>query len=252
MMTSDQMTALLVQRMLVASTPFGRTRLRFYMQWKRLAWRWTIGCTAFFKRCVDVAASGMLVIVLSPVMIGTALLVRRDGGPVFFKQKRVGLRGTEFGMLKFRSMCVDAEAKLKELLDQNEKSDGITFKMKNDPRITPIGRFIRKSSIDELPQMINVLRGEMSLVGPRPPLPREVALYSPEDRRRLLAVPGITCLWQIGEREGGLLEVSDRNSIEFPEQVSLDVRYIESQSFWKDLLILVKTVPAVLLGKGGV
>jgi len=252
MMTSDQMAARLAQRMLTASTPFGRARLHFYMQWKRLAWRWTIGCTALIKRCIDIAASGMLLLVLSPVMIVTALLVRRDGGPVFFRQMRVGLRGKEFGMLKFRSMCVDAEAKRKELLDKNEKSDGITFKMKNDPRITPIGRLIRKTSIDELPQMINVLRGEMSLVGPRPPLLREVAMYSPEDRRRLLAVPGITCLWQIGEREGRLFEVGDRNAIEFSEQVSLDIRYIESQSVWKDLLILIKTVPAVLMGKGGV
>ena len=252
MMTSDQMAERLAQRMLTASSPFGRARLRFYMRWKRLAWRWTIGCTALIKRSIDIAASALLLLVLSPVMIVTALLVRRDGGPVFFKQNRVGLRGKNFGMLKFRSMCVDAEAKLQQLLEQNEKSDGITFKMKNDPRITPIGRFIRKTSIDELPQMINVLRGEMSLVGPRPPLPREVALYSPEDRRRLLAVPGITCLWQIGERQGGFLEVSDRNQIEFPEQVSLDVRYIESQSVLKDLLILIKTIPAVLLGKGGV
>ena len=252
MITPEKLATRLSQRMLTASTPFGRTRLRFYMQWKRLAWRWTIGCTAFIKRSIDITASGILLLVLSPVMIVTALLVRRDGGPVFFRQMRVGLRGKEFGMLKFRSMCVDAESKLKELLEKNEKSDGITFKMKDDPRITPVGRFIRKASIDELPQMINVLRGEMSLVGPRPPLPREVALYSPEDRRRLFAVPGITCLWQIGEREGGLLEVSDRNVIEFPEQVSLDVRYIESQSIWKDLLILVKTVPAVLMGKGGV
>jgi lipopolysaccharide/colanic/teichoic acid biosynthesis glycosyltransferase len=251
-MTPDEIDARIARRILTASTPFGRTRLKFYMQWKRLAWRWTIGCTAFLKRCIDVTAAGILLFVLSPVMIVTALLVRKDGGPVFFKQKRVGLRGREFGMLKFRSMCVDAEAKLKGLLDQNEKGDGITFKMKNDPRITPIGRFIRKSSIDELPQMINVLRGEMSLVGPRPPLPREVALYSPEDRRRLLAVPGITCLWQIGERQGGFLEVSDRNQIEFPEQVSLDVRYIESQSIWKDVMILIKTVPAVILGRGGV
>ena len=252
MMTSDQMAELLARRMLTASTPFGRARLRFICSGNASPGAGPSAAPPFSNACIDIAASGLLLLVLSPVMIGTALLVRRDGGPVFFKQKRVGLRGAEFGMLKFRSMCVDAEAKLKELLDQNEKSDGITFKMKNDPRITPIGRFIRKTSIDELPQMINVLRGEMSLVGPRPPLPREVALYSPEDRRRLLAVPGITCLWQIGEREGGLLEVSDRNQIEFPEQVSLDVRYIESQSFWKDLLILVKTVPAVMLGKGGV
>jgi lipopolysaccharide/colanic/teichoic acid biosynthesis glycosyltransferase len=251
MMTSDQMAQRLALRMLTASSPMGRARLRLYMGWKRMAWRWTIGFTSFVKRGIDITASGLLLLVLSPVMIVTAWLIRRDGGPVFFKQTRVGLRGKEFGMLKFRSMCVDAEARLKELLSQNEKGDGITFKMKNDPRITPVGRFIRKTSIDELPQMINVLRGEMSLVGPRPPLPREVALYSPEDRRRLLATPGITCLWQIGERTGGLLEVGDRNQIEFPEQVSLDVRYIESQSVIKDLLILIKTVPAVLLGKGG-
>ena len=252
MMTADQLSEKLALRMLASSTSLGRLQLRLYMSWKRLAWRWTIGCTAFVKRCIDVAASGLLLIILSPLLLIVALLIRRDGGPVFFRQIRVGLRGREFGMLKFRSMCVDAEAKLKELLAQNEKKDGVTFKMKNDPRITPIGRFIRKTSIDELPQMINVLQGEMSLVGPRPPLPREVAVYSPEDRRRLLATPGITCLWQIGERQGGLMEVGDRNSIEFPEQVSLDVRYIESQSVLKDLLILIKTVPAVLLGKGGV
>lgn len=252
MMTADEMAGRLARRMLAASTPLGRLRLRCYMTWKRLAWRCTLGCTAFLKRCLDITVSAVMLLLLSPLLLVIAYLVKRDGGPVFFKQKRVGLRGREFGMLKFRSMCVDAEARLKELLAQNEKSDGITFKMKNDPRITPVGRFIRKTSIDELPQMINVLKGEMSLVGPRPPLPREVALYSPEDRRRLLATPGITCLWQIGEREGRLLEVGDRNSIEFPEQVSLDVRYIESQSVWKDLLILIKTVPAVLLGKGGV
>lgn len=252
MITEDPLTARLSKRLLTASTPFGRLRLRIYMGWKRLAWRWTIGFTAFVKRAIDIAASGSLLVLLSPLLLVVALLIRRDGGPVFFRQIRVGLRGREFGMLKFRSMCVDAEAKLKELLAQNEKSDGITFKMKNDPRITPVGRFIRRTSIDELPQMINVLKGEMSLVGPRPPLPREVALYTAEDRRRLLATPGITCLWQIGERKGGLLEVGDRNTIEFPEQVSLDVRYIESQSVLKDLLILIKTVPAVLLGKGGV
>lgn len=251
MMTDDQMAGCLAQRMFAAGSAHGRMRLRFYMTWKRIAWRWTRGSTASVKRCIDITAAGLLLLVLSPLMLGIAFLVRRDGGPVFFKQVRIGLRGREFGMLKFRSMCVDAEAKLKELMAQNEKKDGVTFKMKNDPRITPIGRFIRKTSIDELPQMINVLRGEMSLVGPRPPLPREVALYSPEDRRRLLARPGITCLWQIGEREGRLLEVGDRNSIDFPEQVSLDVRYIESQSVWRDLLILIKTVPAVLLGKGG-
>ncbi len=251
MMTDAQLSERLAGRILAAGSPAGRLRLRVYMGWKRLAWRATVGSTRFLKRLLDIAAALFVLILVAPVMIVVALLIRRDGGPVFFKQVRVGERGREFGMLKFRSMCVDAEARLKDLMAQNEKTDGVTFKMKHDPRITPVGRFIRKSSIDELPQMINVLKGEMSLVGPRPPLPREVALYSPEDRRRLLAAPGITCLWQIGERKGGLLEVGDRNIIEFPEQVALDVRYIESQSFWRDILILLKTVPAVLLGKGG-
>lgn len=251
MMTEDQMAERLAQRLLAAGSRSGRLRLAVYMGWKRLAWRVAVGGSRLAKRAVDVIASGLLLLLLAPLMLTVAWLVRRDGGPVFFRQKRVGYRGEEFGMLKFRSMCVDAEARLQELLAKNEKKDGITFKMKDDPRITPVGRFIRRTSIDELPQMINVLRGEMSLVGPRPPLPREVALYTPEDRRRLLATPGITCLWQIGERGGGLLEIGDRNRIEFPEQVGLDVRYIESQSFWKDLLILIKTVPAVLLGKGG-
>ncbi|MFN5833335.1 MAG: sugar transferase [Akkermansiaceae bacterium] len=251
MMSEDQLAARLAERMMTATHPVGHLKLRIYIAWKRSAWKFAIGFTRFVKRAMDVVSSGILIIVLSPLMIVVALLIRRDGGPVFFKQKRVGYRGQEFGMLKFRSMCVDAEAKLKDLLAQNEKGDGITFKMKNDPRITPIGRFIRKVSIDELPQLFNVLRGEMSLVGPRPPLIREVALYSPDDRRRLLATPGITCLWQVGEREGRLFEVGDRNQIEFPEQVNLDVRYIESQSVWKDIMILLKTVPAVLLGKGG-
>ena len=152
-------------------------------------------------------------------------------------------------MLKFRSMCVNAEARLAALLAQNEKAQGITFKMKNDPRVTAVGRFIRKASIDELPQLFNVLMGDMSIVGPRPPLPREVALYSVEDRRRLLAMPGITCLWQVGERNGGTFEIGDRNSIDFDEQVQLDVRYIESQSALRDLWIMLKTLPAMLLGK---
>jgi lipopolysaccharide/colanic/teichoic acid biosynthesis glycosyltransferase len=235
MMSEDQLAARLAERMMTATHPVGHLKLRIYIAWKRSAWKFAIGFTRFVKRAMDVVSSGILIIVLSPLMIVVALLIRRDGGPVFFKQKRVGYRGQEFGMLKFRSMCVDAEAKLKDLLAQNEKGDGITFKMKNDPRITPIGRFIRK----------------VSIVGPRPPLIREVALYSPDDRRRLLATPGITCLWQVGEREGRLFEVGDRNQIEFPEQVNLDVRYIESQSVWKDIMILLKTVPAVLLGKGG-
>jgi len=189
-------------------------------------------------------------VLLSPFFLLLALLVKLDGGPVFFRQTRVGLNGRTFRMLKFRSMCVDAEARLQGLLGQNEKASGITFKMKDDPRITRIGKLLRKSSLDELPQLWNVLRGDMSLVGPRPPVLREVALYSQADRRRLLVKPGITGLWQVGERDGGLFEIGDRNSIDFPEQVSLDVRYIESQSIGKDLWLLAKTVPAILFGKG--
>jgi lipopolysaccharide/colanic/teichoic acid biosynthesis glycosyltransferase len=219
---------------------------------KGLLWKVTIQSAKFIKRLIDLVAAGLLILILCPLLVLVALIIRRDGGATFFKQTRIGYRGREFGMLKFRSMCVDAEARLADLMAQNEKQDGVTFKMENDPRVTPIGRFIRKTSIDEIPQLINVWKGEMSLVGPRPPLPREVENYSLEDRKRLLATPGMTCLWQIGEREGKLFEVGDRNQIEFDEQVGLDVKYIESQSLLRDLLILIKTVPAVLLGKGGV
>lgn len=251
MLSDTELANRMAERIVSMGSPWGRSRLRFYMGWKRIAWRVTVGSSRLLKRVLDVTVSGVMLLVLSPLLLVVGYLVKRDGGPVFFRQIRVGHGGSEFGMLKFRSMVVNAEARLKELMALNEKQDGVTFKMKNDPRITPVGRFIRRTSIDELPQMINVLRGEMSLVGPRPPLPREVALYSPEDRRRLLATPGLTCLWQVGEREGKLFEIGDRNQIEFPEQVELDVRYIESQSVMRDLVILLKTVPAVLLGKGG-
>jgi lipopolysaccharide/colanic/teichoic acid biosynthesis glycosyltransferase len=152
----------------------------------------------------------------------------------------VGRYGREFKMLKFRSMRVDAEARLKELLAKNQHTGGETFKIKNDPRVTRIGKWIRKFSLDELPQFWNVFRGDMSLVGPRPPVPREVALYTLADRRRLAVKPGITCIWQI----------SGRAEIDFPGQVQLDVRYIESRSLWQDIKILCKTVPAVLTGSG--
>lgn len=220
------------------------------MRLKRCLWLAVVNGTHAVKRLFDIVISIIALILAAPLMIVIALLIRRDGGPVFFKQRRIGFNGRDFEMLKFRSMCVDAEAKLSALLAQNEKSQGITFKMKNDPRITAIGRFIRKASIDELPQFFNVLRGDMSIVGPRPCLPREAALYSNTDRRRLHAKPGITCLWQVGEREGRFWEIGDRNSIDFGEQVSLDVRYIESHSFLRDLWILLKTIPAIVLGKG--
>jgi len=239
-----------MSRLLAAQTPWGRARLNAYVRWKRTSWQVVINATLFLKRAFDIVISLLALICLSPLFLFIAVLVKSDGGPIFFRQTRIGLNGREFKMLKYRSMCVDAEARLKDLLAKNEKASGVTFKMKDDPRITKIGKLLRKSSLDELPQFWNVLAGDMSLVGPRPPVPREVALYSQADRRRFLVKPGITCLWQVGEREGGLLEIGDRNSIDFPEQVSLDVRYIESQSFWKDVVILMKTVPAILFGKG--
>ena len=143
-------------------------------------------------------------------------------------------------MFKFRSMRPDAEQRLKELLARNQHASGITFKLKGDPRITRIGHWLRKYSLDELPQFYNVLIGDMSVVGPRPPVPREVALYTLADRRRLGVQPGITCLWQI----------SGRSQIDFHGQVELDVRYIENRGFWNDLRIITKTLPAVLAGTG--
>ncbi|WP_395747666.1 sugar transferase [Prosthecobacter sp.] len=239
-----------VRRILKAQSRLGRMRMRFAMRFKRCLWLAVVNGTHAVKRAFDIIISIIALILAAPLMIVIALLIRRDGGPVFFKQRRIGFNGRDFEMLKFRSMCVDAEAKLAALLAQNDKSQGVTFKMKNDPRVTAIGRFIRKASIDELPQFFNVLRGDMSIVGPRPCLPREAALYSSSDRKRLHAKPGITCLWQVGEREGRFWEIGDRNSIDFSEQVSLDVRYIESHSFTRDLWILLKTIPAIVLGKG--
>ena len=249
-MKEQEIRERLMSRLLAAQTPWGRARLNAYVRWKRTSWQVVINATLFLKRAFDIVISVLALICLSPLFLFIAVLVKSDGGPIFFRQTRIGLNGREFKMLKYRSMCVDAEARLKDLLAKNEKASGVTFKMKDDPRITKIGKLLRKSSLDELPQFWNVLAGDMSLVGPRPPVPREVALYSQADRRRFLVKPGITCLWQVGEREGGLLEIGDRNSIDFPEQVSLDVRYIESQSFWKDVVILMKTVPAILFGKG--
>ncbi|WP_427037257.1 sugar transferase [Cytobacillus pseudoceanisediminis] len=158
--------------------------------------------------------------------------------PVFLKQTRIGKNEKEFKMYKFRSMITNAEEKLNELLKYNEAS-GAMFKMKNDPRITRIGRFIRKTSIDELPQLLNVLRGEMSLVGPRPPLPREVKDYSSYDKQRLLVTPGCTGLWQ----------VSGRSNIGFDEMVQLDIKYIKSRSIRNDIIIILKTFKLLIGSK---
>ena len=234
-----------------AGTPLGRARRQLRQRGKRALWFATVNSTLILKRAIDVAASALALLVLTPLFVATAIAIKlEDRGPIFFRQQRVGLRGRLFGMWKFRSMFINAEKLKDQLVQQNEMQGGVTFKIKNDPRVTRVGRFIRKYSIDELPQFWNVLRGDMSLVGPRPPVPREVALYSQADRRRLQVKPGITCLWQVGERSGGMFEIGDRNTIDFPEQVSLDVRYIESQGVVKDFWLLAKTVPAILFGKG--
>ena len=204
-------------------------------------WHLTIRSSAAFKRLMDIILALFAIICGSPVFLLTALLVKLTSpGPIIFSQIRVGRFGRHFKFYKFRSMYIDAEARKAELMKHNESSDGVIFKMKRDPRITPVGRFIRKFSIDELPQLFNVLLGDMSLVGPRPPLPSEVRTYSLEERKRLNITPGITCIWQ----------VSGRSELPFSKQIALDKEYIASRSAWKDFLILLKTIPAILTGKG--
>ncbi len=240
-MNNQEINALIFQRYTAAQSALGRCLLNVQLLWKRLVWRWFMAGTQTSKRVFDIVGSLAFIIVFGPLMLIIFLLVKlEDGGPVLFPQTRVGKFGREFKMLKFRSMCLDAEARLRELLAKNHHREGVTFKIKDDPRITTVGKWLRKFSLDELPQFFNVLKGDMSLVGPRPPVPREVAMYSLADRRRLEIKPGITCFWQIG----------GRSEIDFSGQVELDVDYIERQSFWVDLKILLGTVPAVLSGKG--
>lgn len=193
------------------------------------------------KRILDLAISVPLAILLLPPLALVALLIKCwDGGPVFFVQKRVGKEGKEFTCWKFRSMVPHAEELKDRLRDLNHHGDNRTFKMARDPRITGIGRILRKTSIDELPQLWNVIKGDMSLVGPRPPVPAEVDLYSERDRLRLAVRPGITCIWQ----------VSGRGDLPFSEQLRLDVEYIRKQSFLLDVKLLLMTIPAVLSGRG--
>ena len=208
---------------------------------KIAAWRATVRGSYALKRLIDLVGSGVGMVLLSPVFLAIAIAVKRSSpGPVFFSQIRVGRYGRHFRFHKFRSMRQDAEALKASLAARNESKDGVIFKMKDDPRVTKVGRFLRRTSLDELPQLWNVFVGDMSLVGPRPPVPKEVQEYTLEDRKRLDVIPGITCLWQIG----------GRSDIPFKEQVRLDKDYILSQSIWKDILILLKTIPAIVGGKG--
>lgn len=192
------------------------------------------------KRMIDSFVALAVLILLLPLMLIVAILIKvTSPGPVFFSQYRVGMNQRQFRLYKFRSMVVDAEARKQELQHLNQR-DGPAFKMDNDPRMTKIGRFIRRLSIDELPQLFNVLNGEMSLVGPRPPLPEEVKRYEWLFRKRLSVKPGITCIWQI----------SGRNSVSFEDWMEMDHQYIENWSLILDLKILIKTIPAVLFGSG--
>ncbi len=216
-----------------------RHNFRFWR--KKTAWITVVGGAQLIKRLLDILASSFLLIALSPLFVLIALCIRlTDGGPVLYWQTRVGKWGQEFRFPKFRSMCVNADRQREKILDQSHHKDSITFKMKHDPRITLVGRIIRKTSMDELPQLWNVLKGEMSLVGPRPPLPEEVDRYTLTDRRRLDVTPGLTCIWQ----------VSGRGDVPFAKQVEYDVQYIESRSLLLDLRLLLKTVTAVLTGRG--
>lgn len=218
-----------------------REKHRTSSGFKMIVWKSSIWFAYALKRFVDIVFSIAALVVLSPLFLVLAVIIKLTSpGPVFFVQARVGRYGKTFTFYKFRSMYQDAEARKAALLAQNESADGVIFKMADDPRITPVGKILRKTSMDELPQFLNVLFGDMSLVGPRPPVPSEVRQYSLEALKRLNVRPGLTCLWQ----------VSGRSDIPFKEQVRLDKEYISSRSFMRDLVILFRTVPAILSGKG--
>jgi len=212
-----------------------------YARIKQRLWKHQSRLFLRTKRLLDVSISLLAIVALSPLLLVVSILIKRESnGPALFKQQRIGLNGVPFTMFKFRSMYNDAHANRDQLEAQNEMQSGVLFKIKQDPRITKIGKVIRKTSVDELPQLFNVLRGDMSLVGPRPPLPNEVSQYSSNDRMRLNVLPGITCLWQ----------VLGRSDIPFQQQVELDLKYIERQSTLLDFVLLLKTIPAVIKARG--
>jgi exopolysaccharide biosynthesis polyprenyl glycosylphosphotransferase len=224
---------------------FAERRFEGYRSNQRLRARmliWSIRTKLIrsIKRALDITVASVALLFTAPLMLLTALFIKLDSpGPILFRQVRVGKDGEHFDCYKFRSMYVDAEKRKAELMARNE-ADGPVFKMRNDPRVTRVGAVIRKLSIDELPQLFNVLKGEMSLVGPRPALPSEVAAYTFEQIGRLHAVPGIT----------GLQQISGRSNLDFKRWVELDLQYISEQSIWKDVEILIKTIPAVIFSKG--
>ncbi|QJW99692.1 sugar transferase [Frigoriglobus tundricola] len=240
--------ALDVVRLFGAAGPTGRAadggwtlRRAVRFQWKKYALLLSRSARVGSKRALDVTVALALLVALAPLFALVAVLIKAtDGGSVLFWQTRVGKRGREFRFPKFRSMVPNAERLLASVLHQNHHQAGVTFKLKRDPRVTWIGRILRRTSVDELPQLWCVLTGQMTLVGPRPAVPREVAQYTLVERRRLGVTPGLTCIWQ----------VSGRGDVPFHRQVEMDLDYIHRQSFLLDLKLLVLTVPAVLLGRG--
>jgi exopolysaccharide biosynthesis WecB/TagA/CpsF family protein len=219
----------------------GHKWLRMTALLKQFTWTAALSAGSAAKRLIDIVGSIILLLALSPVLLALALLVKATSyGPSFFMQMRVGEQGRLFKMYKFRSMCADAESLKDGLAGDNEMAGSVTFKIKEDPRRTSIGSFMRRWSLDELPQLWNVLKGDMSLVGPRPPLPEEVERYTLTQRRRLEAIPGLTCIWQ----------VSGRSEIPFERQVELDVDYIDRQSMSLDLKLMFQTIGAVLQRRG--
>lgn len=208
---------------------------------KLFNWNLVVQSTIFIKRAMDIIVSASALLLLFPLFLLLALVIRlEDGGPALFWQIRIGRWSRPFLFPKFRSMVTDAEQQKIKLISENQHGAGITFKMKRDPRITFVGGIIRKLSLDELPQLWCVLCGDMSLVGPRPPVPSEVARYTVQDRRRLEVKPGLTCFWQ----------VSGRSELPFEQQVRLDAKYVDSHSILLDIVLLLKTIPAIITGRG--
>lgn len=215
------------------------------LKWKQRArlviWEGMLRSLLVVKRMIDIVASLIAIVLLLPVFLIVSLCILvEDGFPFIYTQKRVGLNGREFQFYKFRSMVRNADQLREALEEHNESDGGVTFKIKKDPRVLKCGRLLRRYSLDEIPQFFNVLAGDLSIVGPRPPLSEEVKAYTLNERKRLHVKPGLTCLWQIGGRA----------DISFDEQVGLDMQYIQSQSIWKDIVIMLKTIPAVLFGRG--
>jgi exopolysaccharide biosynthesis polyprenyl glycosylphosphotransferase len=219
---------------------FNSVRSAQRMRLQLVTWVIRSKITQDLKRLFDLIIATVTLFFVWPVMLLVAIAIKLESpGPIIFRQVRVGKHSVQFDCFKFRSMCVDAEARKAELMDLNE-ADEVVFKIKKDPRVTRVGSFIRKYSLDELPQIFNVIKGEMSLVGPRPPVPPEVEFYQFDQLQRLSVTPGIT----------GLPQVSGRSDLEFKRWIELDLQYIAEQSFWRDVEILLRTIPAVLFGRG--